>query len=351
MQAANFNDPYPDPSQPDVPNQPPPKNDRWTNTLRRWGRNAANFLKKNTDTAIWYLAGLSLASLLSIALGAHRFTCLLGLVWMLLWMTATLVVMGLNRLIVQFDINWPERDPEREKTWSPSERAAMAALRYAKKNPFAAGGLAIAAGHVVLVVHIHAVAGLLDTFFHFTGRSWVSLAFTLGAVVVGYGTDWLSRQAQKEARGGLIYLLAFLQYYLSFVVLVTGLIGGAAALFSVYQIVRMPWLLITHDMIETGYEFSYARTVLEGIGGWWFAFFYLLFPAGIAGMAHQRLRAAREGVRTLLPRLALKALRAVSGLVGLIGLFVAWNEGWVRRFFEGIIYIIAYIIHLIASLF
>lgn len=319
----------------------PPSSEKQGNWFYRNGKAFIEHLKKHTNEPFWYALALSVFSTVAIVLYNVPLISLAGLIWMVGWLIIFCGVVFINKVLAFFDVKIPAEEKWQNLTkW---ERFVLRCIRYAQKNPFTAAAIAIAIAHAIIVLHIHAATDELYFFLTFTGRSWISLLFTVGALAAGWVTDFYNRQSKTESRGGFIYLLGFVQFYISFIVFITGLIGGEYAIKAVYTIVRTPWVLATYDFVGVEYQYSLSHTIYLGVGEYTFVFFYILLPLGLAIMSHIDLKTAKSGVRTFLPILALQSIKWVSMLMALIGLFVSWNEGWIGM-------LVQYVINLLSSI-
>lgn len=225
---------------------------------------------------------------------------------------------------------------------------AQKILNKIHENPYTTAGLSIALANLFSVFHINASLGLIENPFNINNISWITWVFAVIAPLFGFLCDKIGF---IRTQNKFIHLLATIQFYIVFLILVTGFIGGQQSMASIYLLVRRPWDIVFHDL--QFYNESYSYFIYNGMGIYFFIFFYFLTPASIVSVSRADLLRYKNGLpgELKLPKTALYCLQYFSIFVLLISLFVGWNEGWIAAIFDFIGWLISAIIQFIAGIF
>lgn len=298
-------------------------------TINAIGRSIARgirYLYTNTTQSFWFFTGLLVLSIVGMLIHNVFLISLAGLIWVSIW----LGLFGVAVFIKWIVENAADLLKPRVEEDSPVDKLIEEALQYTRKSTFTVAGLIISIGHMFAQMHIKTASDFPDPLLTFEATSWRSWLYVIGAPILGKIIDYFNKN-NIETRGGIMFLLGLLQFYSSFVILSTGLLGGGAAITAIHTIVKEPWTLFTHDMIEVEYLYSFSHIIFQEIGSIWFVLVYLLIPMTLALFSYTAIQRGKMGVKTPIPVMGLYSVLAVSILFLIIGLIVSWNEGWIYR--------------------
>ncbi|MCC6463318.1 MAG: hypothetical protein IT260_22805 [Saprospiraceae bacterium] len=321
--------------------------------LDRMVRAFFGYLKEHTGPVFWTFLGLVLFSWTGMYFQQVWMISLAGLLWLLLFAILFLVVVT----IVWFVDFLKGLLQELEASPVPELYKQLAGRLFAfvQQFTYTTAALLVVLAHLVCKLHISAASAPIEPV-PVLGDRWFSLLWGFSALVAGVIDDFRRRRqavgrAAEQGGGGAVYFFGAAQLYASFIILITGLLGGGAALTAVHQVIRNPLLLIQHDLLEVDYLFSYSRTILDGLGSFFFLFFYLFLPFGVAYLAQLSIRQLRQGLKVKFPMAALLMFRNVSYAILPVGLIVSWSEGWIGDVFRFILNAMGYLFYWIGSLF
>lgn len=306
--------------------------------------NFFTFLVERTTLSFWFLLSLSLCSIIGLFTHNVRLIILAGSLWGLISLAFFGFAVFIHWLVVNAEQFFKPVADRASRSWV--DRFLDTFFLFARRLTFTTAGLAIAAGHILTKAHIVSAVNLPEDE---SWRSWISWIFIGGAPLMGRLTDYFNSRVEKmEYQGGVVYLLGIIQFYSTFTILATGLIGGESAITAIYYVVREPILLI-QDLFSADYVNTNAHAVYRSIGTTWFVILYLFVPGTFALIAHLELRKLKYNLKIVMPPLGLQALRFTGGVFLLIGLIVSWHEGWIAQLFLSIILIIIQLYHFISG--
>lgn len=281
------------------------------------------FLLKRTTLSLLLFGALFMCSLIGITTQNVWLITLAGL----LWGTVCLAFFGFAVLIHWFVVNMEELFRS-TSLGSRIDQFITYFFQIARRLTFTTAGVAISVGHILTKAHIVASVNLPEDL---PWRSVISWIFIGGAPLMGRLIDYVNTSAgEMRFRGGIIYLLGIIQFYATFTILTTGLIGGEPAITAIYYVIREPSRLF-QDLFTADYLTTHAHAVYQGVGSTWFIFIYLFVPGTFALFAHMELRKLKYDLKTAMPPLGLQALRFAGVIFLLIGLIVSWHEGWIGQ--------------------
>jgi hypothetical protein len=314
------------------------------NRLKIAGTQALTLLSRNVPVFVWLL--LLIAALTAICLYSHNITLisLSGLFWLAIGLTVFSVVVffdkGLKKVAAFVKKLLIQHTAQAPDAWQHTDASAIVVflkLAYyaATRLVFTIAGAIISLTHLMISWHIRSALPVDDPFLTKELAAWMSWLFVVGAPVIGVITDMTApKERQVTYRGGLVMGLGFIQFYGSFMVLFTGLLGGVKAMAALHTLLHKP-----HFLLPYGHTFSYA--IFEGVGMFWFIVIYLVYPFTFAYLTHIHLTdsslsksntSSKSDFKDL-PKASLQILRAVSLLFLAIGLIITWNESWVSKTF------------------
>ena len=303
------------------------------------------FLYTNTTQSSWFLAGLVLLSVTGIFMHNVRLISLAGLIWVSIWLGLFSVAVFIHWIVENAaDLLRPRVEED-----SIIDKLIEEALQYTRKSTFTVAGLIISIGHMFAQIHIKSASDMPDPLLTFDVSSWRSWLYVVGAPVLGNVIDYFNKN-NVRTRGGVMFLLGLFQFYSSFVILSTGVLGGGAAITSIHTIVKEPWALITHDMLEVAYIDSFSHAIFQGIGSIGFGLIYLLIPISLVFFSYTAIQRGKLGVKSSVPVMGLYSVLAVSIMFLIVGLIVSWNEGWIYRLIVVIFELIKRFYYFITSL-
>lgn len=246
------------------------------------------------------------------------------------------------------EINELENNNTRDEKIIKIVVLAQKILNRIHENPYTTAGLSIALAHLFSVFHINTSLGLIENPFNINNISWITWVFAVVAPLFGFLCDKI-RFVRTQSK--FIHLLATIQFYIVFLILITGFLGGQQSMASIYLLVRSPWDIVLHDL--QFYNESYSYYIYYGMGIYSFIFFYFLVPAAIISVSRADLLRYKNGLpgELKLPKTALYCLQYFSVFVLIISLFVGWNEGWIAAIFDFLGRLIGAIIQFIGGIF
>ena len=304
------------------------------------------FLRDETTISFWLLFSLVVLSLIGIYTHDVKIISLAGLIWMSIWLIFFGVAVYIHWLVENVASMF---EPEEGKV-SSADKFIESALNFTRRFTFSVAGLMISIGHLFISAHLKAASDFHESFLSFDKSSWLSWLYVVGAPIIGKVIDELNKK-ELITRGGVMFLLGIIQFYSSFVILFTGLLGGGMAITVVHTVVKKPWELITHDIFQVPYIDSFSHLVYQSIGGGWFIFLYLIIPTMLAYSAYIAVHREKKGTKMPIPPMGLYSLLGISLIFLIIGLIVSWNEGWIIKTFIFISEILVKLYHFIMSWF
>ena len=320
--------------------------------LDRLVRAFFGYLKEHTGPVFWTFLGLVLFSWIGIYLQQVWMISLAGLLWLLLFAILFMVVVTIV-WFVDF-LKGLLNDLDASAVPDVYKQLAGRLFTFVQQFTFTAAALLVILAHLVCKIHIAAASAPIEPV-PLVGDRLFSLLWSVGAFLAGLIDDFRRKQRSVEQAatqgGGAVYFFGAAQLYASFIILITGLLGGGDALTAVHQVIRNPLLLVRHDLLEVDYLFSYSRTILDGLGSFFFLTFYVFLPLGVAYLAQLSIRQIRQGIKVKFPRAALLMFRNVSYAILPVGIIVSWSEGWIGEVFRFILNALGYLFYWIGTWF
>lgn len=274
-----------------------------------------------------------------------------GIIWMGIWLTLFAVSIWISENLEK----WREWTAVGTKLleYTEGDWLAIAANWLMKKMSeycFTFAGVAITIGFVFTQLHLWFIRGFASGFFSHNWVGWV--VFGLLPAILGRLTDVARKLDEAKQTGQNVILLGIAQFYISFVLLITGAIGGGQAFEPMYYIKRRPWQIIQHDLLSVPYADSYSYAIKDGMGAVFFLIFYFFIPAyllltswlGIQALkAGETIKSYNKGTFYWLIVLNLPLV--------VIALIAGWNEGWVQTVLGLLLLIIVWIVEQLGDLY
>ncbi len=274
-----------------------------------------------------------------------------GIIWMCIWLTLFAVAIWISENLEKWS-EWTTAGTQLlEQT--KGQWPALAANWLMKKMSeycFTFAGIAITVGFIFTQIHLWFIRGFSSGFFSHNLVGWI--IFGLLPTIIGRLSDAARKLDEAKKTGQNVILIGIAQFYISFVLLITGAIGGAQAFEPLYYIKRRPWEIIQHDLLSVPYADSYSYAIKDGMGSVTFLIFYFFIPAYLVLTSWLGIQALKAGE-------AIKSyskgtfywIIALNVPLVIIGLIAGWNEGWVQTVLGVLLLIIIWMVEQLGHLY
>lgn len=347
-----------------------PKRSRWqrfTSQVKRlWNRLDLLTLLTRLGTAIqrWVVSsegkvllffGATIGlSIYGIAQGYVRLTAGMGLFWLLFFLLIFIFAQASRNDIDSFDKTLLDDIKLEDVAWyvlllNETIRWLIRVIRSAMNTIMA---IAVSLAYIVTEIHLGAATGDLWSWTSIQEWTWLDALLLVVNPVLGISLDLWDSLKETKSRSPYVLLFGVAQFYLSGVILFTGLIGGQEALLAIHSIVDHPFQWLTDELPNVAYRESRGYQILTGIGAVPFVFFYFLLPMNGLFFAREEIKAHRNiGGEPRIPLRSAQGLLWASVLFMTIVVYVSWQQGWILAILGFILMAIQWVVQTIAGFF
>lgn len=310
----------------------------------------SRFLSSGEGTLfIFFIIPISL-SVAGLIWNNARLLSIAAIVWMGIWLAFFSVSIWVSNNLEEFS-KWIKAgavvSEALEKNWLAN--AAHWLMKKMSEFSFTFAGVAISIGFISTQLHILFLRDFASGFFSNNLVGWG--LFGLLPIIIGRISDMARKLNKAKQTGKSVILLGVLQFYISFVVLITTAIGGVTAFRAIYQIKRKPWEIIVHDILSVSYSESFSYAIREGMGSFFFLLFYFFIPVYLLWLSWISIKSFRTGNDSKYSKNTFYWLITVNIPLILMALIVSWNEGWIEAVFSFFIVAIAWLVLQLTNLY